>query len=51
MHLIHTLASTGQDGPEAYAECTCGMRAWGDSSLDAYDAFQLHAVIAKLQQL
>jgi hypothetical protein len=42
MQLIHALADTGLDGPDAYAECTCGERIYGDDEGIAYDGFQSH---------
>ena len=42
MQLIHALADTGQDGPDAYAQCTCGIRIWADNKDDAWEAFQSH---------
>lgn len=50
MQLIHTLADTGQDGSDPYAECTCGMRSWGETPCEAYDAFLTHREAATLHR-
>jgi hypothetical protein len=48
MQLIHALVEAGQDGTNAYAECSCGERVWGYDDRQAWEAFELHRFVAKL---
>lgn len=40
--LIHALADSGQDGPDHFFQCTCGMRTWGDDDDEAWESFKFH---------
>ena len=50
MQLMHALADTGWDGPIAYVDCTCGIRAWGDDGWDAWETFKSHKRLAQLNE-
>jgi hypothetical protein len=49
MILIHVLADAGQEpNTEYYVECTCGLRTWGDTDGEAFEAYLSHKRIAQM---